>query len=272
MDGSGIMLRWAANPEPDVAKYVLYRGGVIDFTPDAGHRLAIIEGALEHSDPEWYPGSSYCYKLRAKDRAGNEGPCAATMPDQYVATLLQSFSSALKGSAVEITWTLAKLDEGARFAVYRSNASGGEFTPVAAANIVRSGSSFTFVDDGIAGGETYSYRVTYSLAGAEHILFETDAIKTPELPLALYQNFPNPFNPTTTIKYYLPSQELVRLAVFDASGKLVVTLVDRMQEKGSHSVDWKGVNASGAQVRSGVYFYRLAAGAKTLTQKMVLVR
>jgi flagellar hook assembly protein FlgD len=64
----------------------------------------------------------------------------------------------------------------------------------------------------------------------------------------------------------------VRLQVFDASGKLVVTLVDAQQQKGSHASEWRGINAGGAQVRSGVYFYRLVTRAQTLTHKMVLLR
>lgn len=269
---SGITLRWTANPETDVAKYVLYRDIDPNFTPAPGNRIATIVGALEYFDGDWHPGSSYCYKLRAKDCAGNEGPCACTLPDQYVATLLKSYAATPKEAAIELTWTLSILDEGIRFAVYRAAGEGADFVEISAADVSRTGLAFTFVDGSVAGGESYRYRVAYVAGGTTHVLFETETIRTPELPLTLYQNFPNPFNPATTIRYYLPGADRVRLQVFDASGKLVATLVDAQQQKGSHTAEWKGANASGAQVRSGVYFCRLATRAQTLTHKMVLLR
>ena len=272
MQEGEILLSWQESPDPNTAKYLLYRDPDPNFAPGPGNRIAVISGALQYVDPDWYPGSNYCYKLSAKDIAGNEGPYAATIPDLYVATLLQNFSCALKESAIEITWTLASLDEGGAFAVYRTSGDGGVSAEIPPTRITRSGRTFTLVDEGIAGGESYRYRVEYIRNGSAQHLFTTEEIETPELPLALHQNFPNPFNPVTSIKYYLPGQEHVRLDVFDASGKLVITLVDKAQTKGNHSVDWLGVNSSGAKVKSGVYFCRLATRARTLTNKMILLR
>ncbi|MGD1047208.1 MAG: FlgD immunoglobulin-like domain containing protein [Candidatus Krumholzibacteriaceae bacterium] len=189
----------------------------------------------------------------------------------FVATLLKGFSTATKDAAIELTWTLSTFDESDRFAVYRA-AEGADFVAIPWAEVSRTGLSFAFVDGGVAGGESYRYRVAYIEAGRAHVLFETESIKAPELPLTLYQNFPNPFNPATTVSYYLPAAGHVRLQVFDASGKLVATLVDSDQQRGSYAAEWKGMNASGAQVRSGVYFCRLATREKTLTHKMVLLR
>jgi hypothetical protein len=272
MQEGEILLSWQESLDPNTAKYLLYRNPDPNFAPGPGTRIAVISGALQYVDPDWYPGSNYCYKLSAKDIAGNEGPYAATIPDLYVATLLQNFSCALKESAIEITWTLASIDEGGAFAVYRTSGDGGVSVEIPATSITRSGRTFTLVDEGIAGGESYHYRVEYIRNGSAQHLFTTDAIETPELPLALHQNFPNPFNPVTSIKYYLPGKEHVRLDVFDASGKLVITLVDKAQAKGNHSVEWMGVNSSGVNVKSGVYFCRLATRAKTLTSKMILLR
>jgi hypothetical protein len=268
----GLKVSWHANPEPDVAKYALYRSIDPDFTPAPDNRLATIAGALEYLDETWYPGSNYYYKLRAKDFAGNEGPWASTLPDQYVATLLKSYSAALKEAAIELAWTLSVFDGNGRFAVSRAAGAGAGFREIPAPGVTRAGLDFTFIDESVAGGESYRYRVAYVAAGATQVLFETEAIKAPELPLTLYQNFPNPFNPSTTIRYYLPVAGLVRLDVFDASGKLIVTLVDKQAAKGAYVAEWKGKNASGAQVRSGVYFYRLVTREKTLTHKMVLLR
>jgi hypothetical protein len=88
----------------------------------------------------------------------------------------------------------------------------------------------------------------------------------------LRQNFPNPFNPTTTIAYDLASGEAVTLAIYDVQGKRVRELVNGRQPAGRHRVEWDGRDGRGQRVASGVYFYRLEAGAYTSTKKMVLLK
>ena len=75
----------------------------------------------------------------------------------------------------------------------------------------------------------------------------------------LLQNYPNPFNPVTTIEYTLPQPAQVSLAVYNLRGQIVRTLVDEEQSAGVHSILWRGEDGAGAQVGSGVYFYRLRA-------------
>ena len=79
-------------------------------------------------------------------------------------------------------------------------------------------------------------------------------------PLELLQNVPNPFNPSTTIRYVLPSRVKVRVTIYDVSGRPVVTLVDREEAAGPYGVEWNGTGADGARVSSGVYFVRIEAG------------
>jgi hypothetical protein len=88
----------------------------------------------------------------------------------------------------------------------------------------------------------------------------------------LYQNVPNPFNPTTMIEFSVPDAGRVTLTIYDVRGRRVVTLVDRTIPEGLQRVVWDGVNASGEQVSTGVYFYRLVAGKEVRTRKMVLVK
>jgi hypothetical protein len=91
-------------------------------------------------------------------------------------------------------------------------------------------------------------------------------------PFALSQNLPNPFNPSTTIRFNLPENAVVRLTVYDATGALVRTLVDGRVNAGSHEVTWNGADANGRAVASGVYFYRLADGRSVVTRRMTLLR
>jgi len=73
----------------------------------------------------------------------------------------------------------------------------------------------------------------------------------------LLQNFPNPFNPETTIGYHLPEMSEVNLQVFDVQGQLVRTLAQTTQSAGRHTIQWNGRNELGQAVASGTYFYRL---------------
>lgn len=84
---------------------------------------------------------------------------------------------------------------------------------------------------------------------------------------ALYQNFPNPFNPTTTIRYDLPNDSFVVIRIFNALGQYVDKVVDTRQSAGQHSVSW---NAS--HIPSGVYFYRLEANNRFETKRMLVVK
>jgi hypothetical protein len=105
----------------------------------------------------------------------------------------------------------------------------------------------------------------------------------------LYNNYPNPFNPTTTIKYsiptrnaeYYPAPQNVTLIVYDILGKEVTTLVDQKQQPGNYEVQFSAKGGSGSagdgssvnrRITSGIYFYRLKADEFLQTKKMLLIR
>jgi hypothetical protein len=96
----------------------------------------------------------------------------------------------------------------------------------------------------------------------------------PPVPMAvLQQNEPNPFNPTTRIRYELQQAESVHLAVYDIAGRLVRTLVARRELGGvERVVTWDGTDRWGAKVRSGVYFYTLSTPSFTQTRKMTMLK
>jgi len=96
------------------------------------------------------------------------------------------------------------------------------------------------------------------------------AAATPDV--ALYQNEPNPFNPQTIIRYSVPVLSRVRLMVFDGGGHAVRALVDKIVGPGSHAVIWDGRDGAGVRVSTGMYFYRLETGGKSVTRKMVVLK
>jgi len=89
---------------------------------------------------------------------------------------------------------------------------------------------------------------------------------------SLAQNTPNPFNPWTSINYTVPTVSNVSVAVFNVLGENVRTLVNGVQEAGTWSVVWDGLNNDGLKVSSGVYFYKMTAGNYSETKKMTLIR
>jgi hypothetical protein len=95
-----------------------------------------------------------------------------------------------------------------------------------------------------------------------------------EVPASTYlaQNHPNPFNPVTTIGIGLSEPSNVVLQIYDVSGRLVRTLVDELLGAGPHEKVWDGRDSAGTSVASGVYFYRLTIGDKTLSKKMLLLK
>ncbi|MBN2413463.1 glycoside hydrolase family 9 protein [candidate division KSB1 bacterium] len=88
----------------------------------------------------------------------------------------------------------------------------------------------------------------------------------------LWQNFPNPFNPTTFIRFELFSQSRVTLSVYNIRGEMIRTLTDKTLAAGFHNVLWDGLDEIGHTAASGLYFYRLRAGDIIKSKRMVLIR
>ena len=88
----------------------------------------------------------------------------------------------------------------------------------------------------------------------------------------LEANFPNPFNPATTISFELARDSRVELCIFNARGRLVKMLIQDRLPRGSHSVLWTGLDNYGQSVASGVYFYRLRTNDYSAMKKMMLLK
>ena len=99
----------------------------------------------------------------------------------------------------------------------------------------------------------------------------TQAVEIPE-DFALHANYPNPFNPTTTIRFDVPEASDVRLEVYDMMGRRVATLVNGQMAAGKYEATWHARSDAGTAVASGVYLYRMQAGAFESVQRMVLMK
>ncbi len=88
----------------------------------------------------------------------------------------------------------------------------------------------------------------------------------------LYQNFPNPFNPATTIMFDMPRTEKVTLTIYNILGQEICTPYNSMAQAGRHTVVWNGLDNSGQPVASGLYLYRLTSESSSMIRKMMLLK
>jgi len=119
--------------------------------------------------------------------------------------------------------------------------------------------------NGSSSGDQWNWAVGKRLVVATPTAVENEWQSPREF--GLVQNFPNPFNPATTIRYSIPKSTQVILKVYDAGGREIATLVDESQQPGAHQVKW---NSEG--LPSGIYFYRILAGNYADTKKMILLK
>ena len=88
----------------------------------------------------------------------------------------------------------------------------------------------------------------------------------------LYNAYPNPFNPVTTLKYDLSKDEWVTITIYDLLGNVVNNLVNGNQSSGHKSIQWNATNNQGEPVSAGVYLYKIQAGNFVDTKKMILLK
>ena len=88
----------------------------------------------------------------------------------------------------------------------------------------------------------------------------------------VYQNHPNPFNPITNLRYYIPQDVNVNITIYDMMGRQIKTLANGIQSSGYKSVQWDATNNQGKPVSAGVYLYKIQAGDFVDTKKMILLK
>ncbi|MEW6509292.1 MAG: T9SS type A sorting domain-containing protein [Bacteroidota bacterium] len=209
-----------------------------------------------------------------------------------------SFNYSQEGQPVQVTWSKHPLDNSdiTHYAVYRKVTTSG--TPTLLTTVSATGSSsYTYTDYeyAISSGENkillfYDVRAYYSpsssysdpsfegVYGVYNISKQPDEVTynqtSLELPATMtVSNYPNPFNPTTTISYQLPEQSFVTLKVFDILGREVATLVNEHKPAGMYNVTFNAHHPGRSrEITSGVYIYTLSANGFVLSKKMLLAK
>lgn len=175
-----------------------------------------------------------------------------------------------------------------------TNANLASFVPIDSAEIPGYWTLFTYdlMDYGLQFGDSFYVAFRYLIydggsTGANSDMLMLDYVRIDATPITvkitdpiagtpknykLHPNYPNPFNPSTIIRYELPASHKVTLKIYNTLGQEVRTLVDREQTAGLYSVQWDGKNNFGQPVSSGIYIYRLQAGSYTKSMKLMLIK
>lgn len=181
------------------------------------------------------------------------------------------------GGIVVLNWATPKDNDFQYFAIYRGTTPG--FTP--SADPLATTTTPTYTDQNVVNGNTYYYKVgAYDFSGNESLLsIEVSLMVTSvgdmagvPTEFALLQNSPNPFNPSTSIRYQVPGAAHVKISVYNTLGMLVATLVDQSQAAGYYKVVWNGKDLTGNIVATGIYLYRMDAGSYSSVRKMMFIK
>ncbi|MDD3642819.1 MAG: FlgD immunoglobulin-like domain containing protein [Candidatus Krumholzibacteria bacterium] len=182
-----------------------------------------------------------------------------------------AFAAELRDDAVVLAWEASASVSFEGFHVYRSETDEGALARITAAPLPAVGDG-RYRDETALAGRTYLYRIGAIVSDGGEWFSPTLSVSLPPRPTTLYQNYPNPFNPATSIAFYLAADGRATLVIYDVRGARVRGLVDGELAAGRHVAAWDGRNDAGAQVGSGVYYYRLQAGKDLMTKKLVIVR
>ncbi len=215
----------------------------------------------------------------------------AVYDESTLAITLSSFSAALTGECFAlIAWETQTESDMIGYHVLRDTDESGDTAILVTSEIIPAHNTsveqrYSFVDEDVAMDETYYYWLEgYEMNGTSQLFGPVSlTIKpgggegggdTPELPMEtlLGVNFPNPFNPSTTISYQLAEDSPVNLSIYNQRGQLVRTLVNESQIAGTYAVGWDGRNDCGKSVSSGLYFYRMKTSTISDTRKMLMIK
>jgi len=200
---------------------------------------------------------------------------------------LTAFSGKSVNTSVVLSWETASEIENLGFVIERRQ-HGKEWAEIASYKTYESlrgqgsvthNTSYSFIDEVVIPGQTYHYRlgdVDYSgnLKYHHEVSVTVKSIEAKEYPQAfiLRPAYPNPFNPTTRIQYDLLEAANITVAIYDITGKLVITLINQQQKPGPKIVTWDVTDQTGNQIGAGIYLYRVNTDYYFQTGKLILIK
>ena len=203
---------------------------------------------------------------------------------------LSYFGATANLTGVQLKWTTESETENLGFVLERRTGE-ADFTEIASYKTddallgqgsVEYATEYEYVDSFVEVGETYEYRLgdvdyagTVTYHAARTVTVTTAPLDAKVEHFTVLAAYPNPFNPSTTLRYALPQTEAnytTTVQIYDLTGKLVKTLLNATQPAGWHSVVWHGTDQFGSRVPAGVYLSKVSFGSETKTIKVMLLK
>jgi hypothetical protein len=184
--------------------------------------------------------------------------------------LITAFQAHAVENGIELNWRLLTDELIDAISVYRSAVT--DDSEILLTPHPLPGAAQSYIDLTAVTGVRYRYVLVVTGRHAGDI--RSAPVEAERVPLVaqLFQNRPNPFNPTTTIRYSVADKSHASLTIYSTSGERVRTLVEEIVPAGIREAIWDGKNDNGRPVATGVYIYRLRTGGETLSKKMVLLK
>lgn len=199
--------------------------------------------------------------------------------DNSLPVELTSFTAIADYGKVVLNWQTASEIENLGFNIFRKESSAENWQQINTQLINGQGNSsvakdYSFEDEKVQAGNQYSYKLeSVSYDGSITVEKTIDVLIPVPEKITLFNNYPNPFNPSTNIKFQLPRYSTVNLSIYDMSGKLVkVLLKDAAYDAGQFVVNWDATDSNENRVSSGMYVYRFNAGSYTKMGRMLLIK
>lgn len=199
----------------------------------------------------------------------------SNLPEEALPITLSEFKAVQMEGLIKITWRTESETDNARFLIYRDNEV---IAWVDGAGTTTVPCDYVYTDTEVVPGMSYTYMLGDVSFANQLSLHENMAVavtlnENAVVPLfELNANYPNPFNPSTTIPYTLSSGTSVNVSVYDIHGRLVRELVRDMKPAGHHEAVWDGKDNNGNDIQSGVYLSRITAGDHTASKKMLMIK
>jgi hypothetical protein len=223
---------------------------------------------------------SKVYRGTVKVTGESDTPCGYNTDfDEFILKVKGCHSTGGKGNPTNsiisdpgpngITFSWGEFDFADGINVYRSD--GADFVKLSDSPLSENS---TYLDGNVVAGAEYEYKFGLILHDGREVISGPMVASYARRPahVSLMPSVPNPMSRETLIRYTLSNDADVSIAVYDASGALVKTLVSETMKAGYHTVSWDGMNEVGNAVANGVYFYRLSSGDFNQSRKIVVLR
>jgi len=264
-----------------------YEGNCADWSPGTTAKLDVDFGTIEITD------FTLCF-FTSDDSPSDPAWQYVALHDlswtDQTPVELSYFGATATPFGVQLNWTTESEIENLGFVLER-RVDEAEFTEIASYNTddallgqgsVEYATDYEYVDKYVEAGQTYEYRladVDYNETVTYHATRSVTATTTPKSgkveQFTVLDAYPNPFNPSTIIKYALPPLDanyLTTVQIYDLAGKLVKTLLNEQQQTGWHSITWNGTDQVGRSVPAGVYLSKVSFGSEVKTIKVMLLK